>query len=377
MPEFDVIVIGAGAAGLAAARVLDAAGVSVRTLEARGRLGGRAWTHVAHGLPLDLGCGWLHSADENDWAQLASGAGFIIDKTEPPWRRGGANLGFTAGDQKDFREALEGFYARMDERSPDEADIPASLLLDPGGINWRIREGYGALIASHGIGLDVAFDTPVRRIDHAGHNLRVETSRGTLTAGAVIVSVPTSIIAAEALQFSPALPAKVEAAANLPLGYDDKLFLAVEAAEDLPAEERLFGATDRAATGSYHFRPFGRPVIECYFGGTLARDLEGEGSGAFFAFASEQLAAYCGSGFKRRLRELAASAWGLDPFARGSYSHALPGKSDLRAVLAAPVDDRLFFAGEACSTCDFSTAHGAYRTGIAAAEAALLALRSP
>jgi monoamine oxidase len=92
------------------------------------------------------------------------------------------------------------------------------------------------------------------------------------------------------------------------------------------------------------------------------------------AFAADELAGLFGSDIRRQLSLLAASAWRGDPFARGSYSYALPGHADDRARLAAPVDNRLFFAGEACSPHFFSTAHGAYETGTAAAEAALASL---
>ncbi|WP_233222414.1 FAD-dependent oxidoreductase [Allosphingosinicella deserti] len=89
------------------------------------------------------------------------------------------------------------------------------------------------------------------------------------------------------------------------------------------------------------------------------------------AFAVEELTALFGSGFGARLRPLAASAWGAERLACGSYSHALPGHAAARTILAAPVDDRLFFAGEACSAEDFSTAHGAFEAGVRAAEQAL------
>jgi monoamine oxidase len=139
----------------------------------------------------------------------------------------------------------------------------------------------------------------------------------------------------------------------------------------LPPQTWLFGAIDRTNTGSYHLRPFGAPVIEGYFGGAFARALEGEGDGAFAAFAIDEIVAQLGSDMRRRLQPMAETGWGRDPFARGSYSHAEVGQADQRAVLATPVDGRLFFAGEAASLRDFSTAHGAYRTGVAAAEAAL------
>jgi len=93
-----------------------------------------------------------------------------------------------------------------------------------------------------------------------------------------------------------------------------------------------------------------------------------------FDFAAGELTRLLGSEIRKRMAPLASTAWQRDPWARGSYSYALPGHADDRAVLAAPVDDRLFFAGEACSPNFFSTAHGAWLSGIAAAEAALASL---
>jgi monoamine oxidase len=160
----------------------------------------------------------------------------------------------------------------------------------------------------------------------------------------------------------------------LPLGLADKLFLSLERAEDFEADLRIFGRTDRAGTGNYHFRPFGRPMIEAYFGGRCAATLEQTGERGFMDFAREELTGVFGSDFARRIGLIHVHQWYSDPFARGSYSYALPGHADDRARLAASVDDRLFFAGEACSPGDFSTAHGAFATGIVAAEQ-ILALR--
>jgi monoamine oxidase len=172
------------------------------------------------------------------------------------------------------------------------------------------------------------------------------------------------------------LPEKTEAAAGLPLGLADKLFLSLEGAEQFEKESRAFGAADRTATAAYHLRPFGRPLIEAYFGGALAADLEKGGEAAFFDFAVAELVALFGSDFARRVAPLQLHCWASDPFARGSYSYARPGKADCRLALAGPVDGRLFFAGEACSPSDYSTAHGAYRSGIAAADQAVAALRT-
>jgi monoamine oxidase len=235
------------------------------------------------------------------------------------------------------------------------------------GINWRIRRGYGALMAAYGAPLPLCLDCEVTLIDHSGKRLRIETSRGTLTADKAIVTVPTDLIAQEAIRFHPALTAKVDAAAGLPLGLADKVMLALEEPEALPSEGNLRGATMRTAMGTFHLRPFGQPCIEGFFGGRFARELEDAGEGAIAAHSIDEIVSFLGSDFRRKLRPLNESRWGHDRFARGSYSHALPGHSADRAILAAPVDNRLFFAGEATSPNFFSTAHGAHDSGERAA----------
>ena len=211
-------------------------------------------------------------------------------------------------------------------------------------------------------------------IDHSGPRLRIETSRGTLTAGKVIVTVPTNLIADESIRFHPALPAKVDAARGLPLGLADKVTLALDEPEALPKDGNLRGATMRTDMGTYHLRPFGQPCIEGFFGGRFAQQLEDAGDGALAAQSIDEIAGFLGNDFRRKLKPLAESRWAHDPFARGSYSHALPGHAGDRAVLAAPVDGRLFFAGEATSPDFFSTAHGARDWGERAAGEVLAAL---
>jgi monoamine oxidase len=408
MTDPDVIVIGAGAAGLGAARRLATAGVAVRVVEARNRLGGRAWTaRSPSGLPMELGCAWLHSADKNEFTALALQAGLTIDKTRPPWRTQMNDVGFAPTDQADFRSALGRLFARLDEAGEAEGDQSGDRLLDPGsrwnpllnatstyingveldqlsvrdfwryhdtGVNWRIVEGYGALMAALAAGLDITFECPASLIDHTGPQLRIETPRGDLRACAVIVTVPTDVLRAGDLRFHPALPDKIAAAAVLPLGLADKLYLKLDGAEEFPKDSHLYGALDSVRTGSYHMRPFGRPLIEVYFGGQFAHELEAEGEAAFASFAVGQLASLLGGGLRKRLHPIAATAWARDPYARGSYSHAMPGHADARSILATPVDERLFFAGEACVVHDFSTAHGAYRSGVAAANGVIAAL---
>jgi monoamine oxidase len=242
-------------------------------------------------------------------------------------------------------------------------------------VNWRVVEGYGRVIAAHGAGLPVTLGQAVRLIDRSGRRLRVETAAGAITADIAIVTVSSALLAEEKLLFRPALPEKTEAAMGLPLGLADKLFLSLAEAEEFDKESRLFGRSGRSDTGVYHFRPFGRPQIEAYFGGRLAAELEAGGEPAFVDFAIGELTGLLGSDFAHRVKPLHLHRWGVDPFARGSYSYAMPGKADCRDMLAAPVDDRVFFAGEACSRSDYSTAHGAYLTGVDAADLAIAARR--
>ncbi len=405
MADPDVIIIGAGAAGLGAARRLNEAGVAVRVIEGRNRVGGRAFTaRELSGLPIELGCAWLHSANVNDLTGLALQSGLTVDKTTPPWRNQLDGIGFAAADQAEFHAVLEGLFERIHEAGGAEADQPADRLLDHGsrwnpllhaistymngveldrlsvrdfhnyrdtGVNWRIAEGYSSLMTALAAGIDVTLECPASLVDHAGPQVRVETLRGNLRARAVIVTASTGVLTGGSLRFHPALPDKAGAAAALPLGLADKVFLRLDGAEEFPKDSHLYGAVDRAGTGTYHLRPLGRPLIEAFFGGQCARDLEAGGDAAFADFAIGELASLLGEGIRKRLHPVAMTAWERDPFARGSYSHALPGHADARLTLAAPVDGRVFFAGEACMVHDFSTAHGAYRSGLAAADAVI------
>jgi len=408
MPDsFDVIVIGAGAAGLGAAARLAGAPLSFVVLEARPRRGGRAHTVGAAGLPLDLGCGWLHSAEGNVLARRIEAAGLAIDRTPPHWERQAWNQDFSPDEQRAFRQAYAAFQTQLKAAARDGREGPASSLMEPGGrwnplmdaissyyngaeydqvsirdyaayedsgVNWRARDGYGAAIAALGAEAPVVVDCEVRRIDHGGRALRLETSKGPLTARAVIVTLPTPAISEGRLAFTPDLPDHRDAAAGLPLGLADKAFLRLAEPEAFPVEDHLFGRIDRTETGSYHLRPFGRPYIEAYLGGRLARQLEGEGPGAMAAFAIEELVALLGSDIRAALAPIAETAWAADPFALGAYSHACPGSAGARARLAQPAEGRIFFAGEATSPHAFSTAHGAWETGERAADEAMAAL---
>jgi monoamine oxidase len=397
--DVDVAIIGAGAAGLAAYRALAGRGLSVIVLEARDRIGGRALTmHLPGGILFDLGCEWLHSADQNAFVPIAEAGRFGVVQTGSHWTELSYDINFPADEQRDFQAASEAFYDRLEFASEMPDDTPAANWLSPGSrwnplldavssyvngaelsaisvhdidsyvdtdLNWKVREGYGALIAAYGARCNVVLQTEVSLIDHAARQIRIETSRGTVRAKRLIYTLPTALTAEQAVRFHPPLPSKIIASQGLPLGNAEKVLLAMDEPEMLPADGHLFGATNRTATGSYDLRPLGQPCIEAFFGGNLARELELAGELA--SFAIEELVAVLGTGFRNKVRPRAASSWARDRYSRGSYSYALPGRSEDRAILAEPVDARLFFAGEATSPHFFSTAHGAYESGVRAA----------
>ncbi len=116
-------------------------------------------------------------------------------------------------------------------------------------------------------------------------------------------------------------------------------------------------------------------MIECFFGGPGARALERAGFDAAFAFAREELESLFGGRVRASLKALTGICWGMIDGIGGAYSHALPGEARRRAELAAPLDEKIFFAGEATDAQDFSTAHGAYASGVRAAGEALAALK--
>jgi monoamine oxidase len=406
--DFDVVVIGAGAAGVGAGRALAEAGSRFVVLEARDRIGGRAWTvDSGRGHPIDLGCEWLHSADINPLVPLAREVGVEVDEHAAVWASKWIEAQLGAAAYADYRAAVEALYdgaAALAEA--DGPDVPWSDFLEPGSrwrapldvvcgwitgvrldqvsavdagrnqetmVNWRLPGGYGALIERFAADLPVRLATPVTRVDWGGGEIAVETPAGRLTAGRVIVTLPTNLLAAERIDFTPALPAeKLQAAADLPLGADLKLFLAIEGdpfggLRDSQINTRF----DRIESSHMHLQPFGWPLVGCYFGGDLARDLEAAGLAEMAAFAEDELAFACGEKIRGNFTALAASAWMADPLAGGAYSYTRPGAVEARATLAKPLEDRIFFAGEATSGDHYATAHGAFTSGQRAAREAL------
>lgn len=406
MAGADAVVIGAGAAGIAAARRLHDAGRDVLLIEARDRIGGRAssFSPLA-GVTLDRGCGWLHSARRNPWTALARDYGLTVDDSSPGWGTQWRDLGYPLAAQDAFAAVSRRFSDRAhamaggaDRPLADAATEPSFRpALDAvsgyangaplarvslhdwlayedhaGADNWAVREGYGTLVARHGAGVPVRLRCRATMVRHDGARVRIDTDAGTIETAAVIVAVPTPALAQEVLRFSPALPDRHAAAAALPLGLADKVFLRVDGPE-WPANAHLIGDPHRACTASHRLSPFGWPVIESFFGGDCAEAIESAGNEAATDFAIGELVALLGSAWRARLHPIAVTRWRHEAHIHGSYSHASVGGAGQRAVLAAPASERLFFAGEACHAHDFSTAHGAFETGVAAADALMAA----
>ena len=306
-----------------------------------------------------MGCGWLHSADENVLAEIGRDAGFTIDKTPPPWRQSAFNLGLSKLEQAEFGEAFEAFDERIAKAAAKGDDHAASEwfarrrsrepLERADGRHFRrverrqIRRGldprlrrlsrHGRELASQGRlrpprrrsgqGAPVILDCPVTRIDRSGPTLRVQTPRGAVMCRVVILTVPTSLIGRETIRIDPPAPALVEAALGVPLGLATKLHMTVEAAEDFPADSQLWGRTDTAQTGGYHLRPFGRPMIEGYFGGDLAWGLEREG-GRPSSTSPRRTVEPAGLELPQAGGPVATSMWGRGLVARGLF--ALPAR---------------------------------------------------
>lgn len=416
MSDADILVIGAGAAGIAAARAARAAGRRVRLLEARGRVGGRAVTDTSLGVPFDLGATWLHAAERNPLVPRARALGVPLADSDRA-RREVTFLGGRRASEAEvaaYDGAWAGFEAAIAARAAAPGpDIPAALAAPQGGAwdatvaawqgeviaAWPLAAmslhdfaanllsggnllpagGLGALVARLAEGLPVACGARVTRLRWGGPEAVAEGPFGTLRARAVICTVPTSLLAGAAIRFDPPLPQPVQQAAHdLPLGAAIKVGLRAA------GEDRL-GLPDHASTDRLvapgealvpiTFWPQGLPVASAWIGGPLAAEVEREGPGAAEALVLAEIVARLGADARFAFRAGAVvSAWRSDPFARGVYSHARVGAAGARATLAAPLaGGRLCFAGEACHATLAGTVGGAWLSGEAAARHALAA----
>ena len=278
------------------------------------------------------------------------------------------------GEWNAYLQAMSGFLTGAGLERISVADYLAYDAAST-SCNWRAPAGYGSLVAaSLPRPIDLRLSTPVESIELDPGAVVLATPVGAVRARAAILTVSTAVLAGGTITLPRGLDAWRQAAARLPLGRNEKLFLEITGDSPFVPETRVLGNPRDRGTGVYYIRPLGWPVIECFFGDQGARIVEDMGPAAGFAHAIDQLVALFGSAVSHSLRPLVASSWSRMTYVGGAYSHALPGHAAARGDLAHPFEERLFFAGEATHVHDYSTAHGAYDSGLRAAEEAIAAL---
>ena len=412
MSDPDLLVIGAGAAGIAAAREAISLGLTVRVLEARDRVGGRAHTDATTlGAPFDLGATWLHAAEGNPLVPLAGARGLeLFDHdavrshrtwVDDHWATDGEAAEYAAAERA-WHEALalvpDGTRSLADAAprggrwdatiahwegpvicgaevaAMDFADYLATELH---GTNLLPRDGAGHLLGLLADGLPITLAARVDRIAWGGPRVRAEGSFGAVEAAACLVTVSTGVLAAGSIAFDPPLPAAtLTAVHDLPMGLLTKLGLraAGEDRLDIPAFAGLERRLEEGERGmTWIGWPFGRDHLMGFAGGALAWDLAREGAAATVDHARAELRRVYGARADRAVRADGAllSDWATDPFSLGAYAYLLPGRGGAREALGRPLGDgRLRFAGEACHPHLAGTLGGAWYTGVAAAREA-------
>jgi monoamine oxidase len=398
MNRVDVVIVGAGAAGLAAAVALREAGCRTLLLEASEAPGGRARTTTPAALGgawLDEGAAWLHMAEHNPLVPLAERAGhslkrafrtssrmFVGDRpateaehaayeaAEAAWfdrvmshpSEPDTDLATAAGSfrhENPWAPTIEAWHASL----IDAVDAPYLSLADfrlnqLDGENLIAERGFGRLLrdlleADAG---PLRYGCPAQRIAWDGREVRVDTPQGTISAASVIVTVSTGVLGAGAIGFDPPLPAATEAAiANLPMGLLSKIVLRAAGADRLGMTEPTHAFRRRERLGdpfmSFIAWPRGTDHVIGFVGGDAAWAVAPDSRAALdlarsewrAMFGAEADGIFAESGF--------TTDWGTDPHHLGAYSYARPGGAGARAALAQPIaDGRLLFAGEACRT---------------------------
>ena len=412
-----VLVVGAGMSGLAAARELRAHGYTVTVLEGRERTGGRVWTNRDLGFPIDMGASWIQGTDGNPLTEIAEHNGVQVHATDTDSVRLWGPEGEPVPDDEleeafgEFEELADGLEELADDLEDEDISIEEAtelLLADEelsheeeialswfasaflvlasgaepsehslaylgsdegfGGGDVLFPHGYHQLIEAVGRGTEVELGTKVSHIDYGGSKVRVETNRGDFEGDRVVVTLPLGVLQSGAVKFSPELPQdKVSAGSRLRMGLLDKVVLRFP--EVFWPDDRDYMAYASETHGEFPVilnahRFTGQPVLMAFVGGDFGRALELESDEAIAEHTVEILSRIMGERVPDPVNGI-ASRWASDPFAGGSYSFIPVGASpaDFDA-LAAPVGDRLFFAGEATIKEYYATVHGAYLSGV-------------
>jgi monoamine oxidase len=424
--DFEVIVVGAGVAGIAAGQKLNELGVRAVVLEARDRIGGRCYCDNSFPAPLDFGGQFFQQVVPNVFGgtnnplydlYIAQGGQDVPCVLIPSFSENGVLL--PDAEQAPFHDmtssvgaelAVVGIAAQLGASDVSVTDATADLAGQPwytlttafmglafnvptsqvsvldawNDIQFAVNPdgspsdkvnptGMGNFVAEFATGLDIRLSTRVTEIDMTGADqITVVTDQGPLTAQAVIVTAPVSLLAAGEIAFKPALPpAYAQAFDDLPFGVVDKVGIAFtsDIFGDVPANTIITShqdqSTDQFTMGLAKLA--GQPMMNMFVANDLAHALEADGDAAFNAHAHEFVTATLGADAAAAIDRTHVIAWGSDPLTRGSYSAARVGKVAARATLAEAIDDRHYFAGEAISTNAHSSLHGAYLTGQEAA----------
>ncbi len=420
--DTDIVIIGAGLAGLGAATAARAAGLRAIVLEAAGRVGGRAWTaypQALGGVWFDMGAVWFHDAEHNPLVPIAQAAGDPLLRSDELRQERTFIDGrlATGAELNAYADAWPRFEAMAEHILTEAADVPLTevkrrLPDDPWAatveawegpvicatdaavfstLDWR-RNALGGsnLVPDGGIGafvqrrlpdgLDIRLNTPVRVVRWGGPGGRVTigTDQGSLTASACIVTVSTGVLASGALRFDPALPVRVtEAVRGLPMGLAMKVALRANGPDRLDLPQHC--SVDRIVPAGggvlmpFQCWPFGRDYVQGWIGGSVAWDLARAGEAAAVDFALGYLRDLFGGRVDRLFAggTTLVTRWDSDPWVRGAYCYATPGSAFARDTLAEPVaDGHLMFAGEGCHVGFAGTVAGAWISGQHAARVA-------
>lgn len=407
--DTDVAIIGGGAAGIAAARKVAAAGRRFALIEASDHIGGRCVTDTRiFGVPFDRGAHWVHMPDTNPVAKLAGRSGLDLYPAPPGQKLRIGKRNAREGEMEDYLAAIVRANRAIQDAARGKADVPCMQALPKDLGEWRpavefvlgpfgcgknldeisafdfarslerdvdafCRQGFGALLAKLGADLPVQLNAPVTRIQSLRNAVEIETPRGRITARAVIVTASNGVLEAGKIRFAPDLPKRhVDAIAKLSLGSYDHVALELKGNPlQLQNDDLVFEKATSARTAALLANVSGTPLALVEVAGKLGRELSGQGEAAMIDFATGWLADLYGADVKKAVGKTHATRWSREPWALGAFAAAAPGGQPARKVLMEPVRERLFFAGEAVHETLWGTVGGAWESGERAADAAL------
>ena len=407
--DVDVVVIGAGAAGVAAGQELRRLGKRALVLEARGRVGGRVYTDRTLGDPWEAGALYIHWSDRNPFTPLAARLGF---ETLDPSTTGGGMRFVDLSGPSDRRQRRGAFGIVSNYFDPDNGVVPdVSMLERVGGPEsefrdsalaiarmslgdeperisaadyarlWAgddlvVRQGYGALVERAAQGLDIRLSTPVEAIDWSGAGVRVTTKAGVIGARAAIVTLPVGVLQKGGVRFTPELPQRTrDGIGGLGMGALTKVAMTFKGDRfGMTPGTDLWVRLSARASINFECFTYDRDVVVAFFGGDHAREIMAQGEQGAVRAVLDEFKKHVGAGAQKAFAGGKLAGWAIEPYSMGAYSHALPGRANARALLAEPVADRIWFAGEATAGSgpgeNFGgamTAGGAWLAGVAAA----------